>query len=58
MAKSKQIDLTYDRARAIMRSADIVWSEMEGQANDPDWKGLVEEVKQRFPALAKEYNYL
>lgn len=58
MPRNLKIDLTYDRARAIMRSADIVWSEMDEQANDPDWKGLVEEVKQRFPNLAKEYAYL
>jgi hypothetical protein len=53
-----QIKLTLARARAIMKAADTVWSEMDEQANDPEWRALIQEIKDYFPGLAKDYKHL
>ncbi len=56
--KKKTINLTYKRAVAIMKAADVVWSETDSQAGDQDWKAVLRDVTKHFPALAKRFSYV
>ena len=54
----RTINLTYKRAVAIMEAADIVWSEMDSQASNPEWKSVLQDVTKHFPSLAKRFSYV
>lgn len=54
----KTINLTHKRAVAIMEAADVVWSEMDSQASDPEWKAVLRDVTKHFPSLAKRFSYV
>ncbi len=56
--KRKTINLTYDRAVAIMKAADVVWSEMDSQADDQAWKSVLRDVTTLFPSLAKRFSHV
>ena len=56
--KQKTISLTYKRAVAIMKVADVVWSEMDSQASDEAWKSVLRDVTKHFPSLAKRFSYV
>lgn len=56
--KQKTIILTYKRAEVIMKVADVVWSEMDSQASDQEWKSVLRDILAHFPSLAKRFSYV